>query len=46
MGVMDPNVPEPVCSICGEPVIPAENVVVTTASVLHVQCVEQSAAAA
>ena len=46
MGVMDRNVAEPVCGICGEPVTLAENVVVTTASVLHVQCVEQSAAAA
>jgi hypothetical protein len=44
--MIDQTRPEPICSICGEPVTAAEDVVVTAASVLHVQCVEQSAAAA
>lgn len=34
------------CGICGQPVAPREDAVVTAASVLHVHCVEQSAAAA
>jgi hypothetical protein len=44
--MMDQTPTEPICSICGERVSPLQNVVVTAGGVLHVECVEQSAAAA
>ena len=43
---LTPGTTIPRCAICGEPIEHAEPTVVTTASVLHVSCVEQSAAAA
>ena len=41
-----PAVPIRSCAICGEIVDRPEEAVVTASSVLHVACVEQSAAAA
>jgi len=44
--MVDQTQTNPICSICGEAVSPVEDVVVTAGGPLHVQCVEQSAAAA